>query len=172
MEDVEMNEYFDARIEDISIQRFEEIYDRHINMLHRVCLSYMKNTPDAEDIVSDVFVKLLNSGKTFQSMEHEKAWLLRTAINLCKDNLKHWWHNRANIDDYSSLESAVSYSGDETLKIVMGLPERYKAAIYLHYYEGYSSAEIAGILKKPQSTILNHLHEARKLLKEVLSDEE
>jgi RNA polymerase sigma-70 factor (ECF subfamily) len=157
---------------DVSTQPIEEIYERHIRMLHRVCFSYMKNTADTEDVVSDVFVKLIKSEMNFQNIEHEKAWLLRTAINLCKDNLKHWWRSRANIDDYDNLESEDPFYKDETLKTVMGLPERYKAAIYLHYYEGYSSAEIGEILKKPQSTVLYHLHKARKLLKEVLDNEE
>ena len=156
---------------DIPVQRIAEIYKRHVSMLHRVCFSYMKNSADTEDVVSEVFVKLIRSGMIFQSTEHEKAWLLRTAINLCKDNLKHWWYNRANIDDYDDLESKNPFMEDETLKIVMGLPERYKAVIYLHYYEGYSSAEIGKILRKPQSTVLYHMHIARKLLKEVLDNE-
>jgi len=157
--------------ESVMQQSIDEIYVRHVDMLYRVCFSYMKNSTDAEDIVSDVFVKLIKRGLNFQSVEHEKAWLIRVAINLCKDNLKHWWRNKANIDDYHDLESENQFTQDETLKIVMQLPERYKAVIYLHYYEGYTSQEIAGILKKPRSTVLYHLHMARKLMKEVLDDE-
>ena len=150
----------------------EEIYARHVIMLYRVCLSYVKNKADAEDIVADTFMKMLKPGVSFHSTEHEKAWLLRTAINLCKDNLKHWWRKREDIAAYSNLECENTIVADDTLRIVMELPERYKAAVYLYYYEGYSSSEVAEILRKPRSTILNHLHEARKLLKEVLSDEE
>jgi RNA polymerase sigma-70 factor (ECF subfamily) len=155
-----------------SAQDIEDAYSRHVNMLYRVCYSYMKNAADTEDIVSDVFLKLIQRSVGFESPEHEKAWLLRVAINLCKDNLKHWWRNRVSIDDYYDLESADQFNDDATLRVIMGLPERYKAVIYLHYYEGYSSPEIAKILKKPQSTILYHLHIARKLLKEVLENEE
>lgn len=161
-----------ARGRDEASQSFEEAYERHVDMLHRVCFSYMKKTADTEDAVSDVFVKLLNCGKRFQSSEHEKAWLLRTAINECKDRLKHWWNECASIDDYEILEADNPFHEDETLKAVLELPERYKAVIYLYYYEGYTSKEIAGILKKPQSTVLNHLHETRKLLKGVLENEE
>jgi len=151
---------------------YEDIYERRVSMLYRVCLSYVKNPSDAEDIVADVFVKLLKRGLEFKNSEHEKAWLLRTAINLCKDHLKHWWRGRESIDDHTELESEDQLYDDETLRVIMELPERYKAVIYLYYYEGYSSLEIAEILKKPRSTVLNHLHEARKLMKEVLSDEE
>ena len=153
-------------------QSFEEIYERRVSMLFRVCYSYVKNAVDAEDIVADTFVKMLQHSVVFRDSEHEKAWLLRTAINLCKDYHKHWWRRRESIDDHTDLESENPLYKDETLKIIMDLPERYKAVIYLYYYEGYSSAEIAEILKKPRSTVLNHMHEARKLLKEVLSDEE
>jgi len=153
------------------MSEFEATYERHVDMLFRVSFSYVKNRAEAEDIVADAFVKLLKSDICFESMEHEKAWLLRTTINLCKDRLKHWWNKRADIDDYQSLASAAQFEGDETLKAVMELPERYKAVIYLYYYEGYSSAEISEILEKPRSTILNHLSEARKLLRGVLEDE-
>jgi RNA polymerase sigma-70 factor (ECF subfamily) len=53
----------------------------------------------------------------------------------------------------------------------MDLPHKYKSVVYLYYYEGYSSVEIAEILHKPQSTIRNHLHEARAILKERLGDD-
>jgi len=152
------------------IKSFDDTYETYVGMLHRVCFSYMKNQAEAEDVVADVFVKLLERGIVFESTEHEKAWLLRTSINLCKDRLKHWFRKRADIDDYSYLENPESSDG-ETLKAIMELPERYKAVIYLYYYEGYSSTEIAEILKKPRSTVLNHLSEARKALKGVLEDE-
>ena len=161
-----------ARGKEQTAQCFEKSYEKHVAMLYRVCFAYMKNKADTEDVVADVFVKLLKGGKSFQSDEHEKAWLLRTAVNQCKDRLKHWWNTCENIDNYKFLEDSRKAGGDDTLDAVMGLPERYKAVIYLYYYEGYSSAEIAEILRKPQSTILNHLHEARKYLKGVLGSEE
>jgi len=162
-----------SKDEEVSFsQNIGEIYERTVSMIYRVVFSYMKNAPDTDDIVSEVFLRLLKTKICFQNTEHEKAWLLRTAINLCKDNLKHWRRKNENIDDYENLESKNPFEIDETLKIVMNLPERYKDAIYLYYYEGYSTEEIARILKKPHSTVRNHLHEARKLLKEVLENEE
>ena len=162
-----------SKDEEVSFsQNIGEIYERTVSMIYRVVFSYMKNAPDTDDIVSEVFLRLLKTKICFQNTEHEKAWLLRTAINLCKDNLKHWRRKNENIDDYENLESKNPFEIDETLKIVMNLPERYKDAIYLYYYEGYSTEETARILKKPQSTVRNHLHEARKLLKEVLENEE
>jgi RNA polymerase sigma-70 factor (ECF subfamily) len=132
----------------------------------------LKNTADTEDATSDVFVKLMRKGAIFQNAEHEKAWLIRTAINTCKDHLGHWWRRRADIDDYEDLQADDPFHIDETLKAVMELPVRYKDVVYLYYYEGYTSEEIAGILKKPQSTVRGHLREARNLLKGVLENEE
>ena len=150
---------------------FENVYNSHVDMLCRVSYSYIKNTHDSDDIVVDVFLKLLEKRIEFKNAEHEKAWLLRTTVNLCKDRLKHWWRRRKDIDDYRNLAADNRFEDDEILKIVLDLPERYKAVIYLYYYEGYSSEEIADILKKPRSTVLNHLSEARNILKGVLEDE-
>ena len=111
-------------------------YDQYFEMVYRVSYSYLKNSTDAEDATADVFVKLLRRNKGFQSAEHEKAWLIRATISVAKDYLKHWWRNRANIDDYESLHGDDPYNIDETLKTVMELPTRYKDVIYLYYYGG------------------------------------
>ena len=167
-----MTESLTARSKDESTLNIEEIYTKYARMIFQISFSYMKNTADAEDIAADVFVKLISSKKKFQSEEHEKAWLLRAAINLCKNNLKHWRRKTVDINDINESENSTDFYINDTMKAVMDLPERYKAVIYLYYYEGYSTAEIAEILKKPHSTIRVHLHEARKILKEVLEDEE
>jgi RNA polymerase sigma-70 factor (ECF subfamily) len=125
----------------------------------------LKNQSDAEDATADAFAKLMGKKVAFQNAEHEKAWFIRTTINTCKDYLKRWWHGNANIDDYEFLQGKDPFQVDETLKSVMELPVRYKAVIYLYYYEGYTSGDISRILKKPHSTIRSHLREARNLLR-------
>ena len=131
--------------------RMEEIYKRHFDMVYRISFSYLKNPADAEDAVSEVFARLLRKEPVFADAEHEKAWLIRIAVNVCKDSLRHWWSRRATLGD--------------------GGP-RYKDVIYLYYYEGYSSREVAQILKRPHSTVRGQLREARERLKGVLEDEE
>jgi RNA polymerase sigma-70 factor (ECF subfamily) len=152
-----------------------EMYKRHVKTVYRVCFTYMKNETDTEDAVADTFVKMLASRKQFDNAEHEKAWLIRAAINVCKDNLKHWWRKRESLSDHSEALGAADGGGkaeilETVLETVLALPEKYKSVVYLYYYEGYNSAEIAAFLKKPQSTVRNHLHEARKQLKERLGD--
>ena len=67
------------------------LYRRHVGMVYQICLMLLKNVPDAEDAVQTVFRKLLEYGRTLQGPEHEKAWLIVTARNECKNQLRHWW---------------------------------------------------------------------------------
>lgn len=164
-----MLKFLPARGKARPTKTFDEVYKQQFDMVYRVCFSYMKNASDAEDAVSQVFEKLLKKGISFKSDEHEKAWLLRTAINQCKDYLKSWRRSLANIDDYQNI--AYTTPDKELMNTVLKLPEHYKDVIYLYYYEGYSTAEVAQILKKPQSTIRRHMSEARNLLKGVLENE-
>ena len=146
-----------------------ELYERHKLMVYRVCFAFMKNTADTEDAVQDTFYQLIRKAPSFENGEHEKAWLLRTAGNLCKNSLRHWWRKRETLECREGPPENEKYPEiDETLNAVLELPDRYKTAVYLYYYEGYSSVEIASILGKPRSTIRNHLHEARGLLREKL----
>lgn len=150
-----------------------DLYTRHSNMLYRVCYSYMKNASDTENAVQDTFIRLIEKGPRFESEEHEKAWLIRTATNICKNTLKHWWRKNSNIDDLQDVEgpdNTDKIGADEVLRAVMDLPDKYKTVVYLYYYEGYTSVKIADMLNKPQSTIRNYLHEARLILRERLDD--
>jgi len=130
----------------------------------------MKSSQDAEDMVQDTFVKLINSGKQFESPEHEKAWLIVTASNLCKSELR---RHRRREEDISEYQDLASEDGEhsETMDAIMALPAEYKAAVYMYYYEGYSTAEIAKMLSKSEGTVRSLLHRARKRLKKMLGGE-
>lgn len=145
-----------------------EIYKRQMKTVYRVCFAYMKNPSDTEDAVQDTFYKMIKSGVVFESEEHEKAWLIRTATNVCKNSVKHWFRKRVNLVDYENLLSTKNIEIDYTFEVVMELPDKYKTVVYLYYYEGYTTPEISNILQKPQSTIRNYLYEARGILKEKL----
>ena len=146
---------------------FEEFYERNYKMVYRICFTYMKNRPEAEDCTEDVFVKVLTGSFTFNDETHEKKWLTVTAINLCKDRLKHWFRRKVSpIDeDFNEPEGESLPEPDETLDAVMRLPTKYKDVLYLHYYMDYKTDEIAEMLHKPPSTVRSHLSEARALLR-------
>jgi len=150
----------------------ESIYRKNVSTVYRVCFTYMKTEADTEDAVSDTFIKLMKSTPTFKSDEHEKAWLIRTAANVCKDSLKQHRRKNENIDDYKEkLSTNFSFEVDNLIFELKKLPDKYKACVYLHYFEGYSSVEIAKMLKKTDSTVRYFLAQARKLLKERLGED-
>ena len=150
---------------------FKEIYERNIDMVYRICSIYLKgNKANTEDAVQNTFFKLLKSEKVFESIEHEKAWLITVASNICKNMVSHWWNKKVPIDDIDIKDE--SGSDDEILKLLYMLPDKYKKVIYLHYYEGYSGVEISNLLGIKENTIYSYLHVGREKLKDILKEEE
>ncbi|MCL1831628.1 MAG: sigma-70 family RNA polymerase sigma factor [Oscillospiraceae bacterium] len=144
------------------------IYERQVDTVYRVCLSYAKTKADTEDCVSDTFVKLLRARPRFKDIEHEKAWLIRVAINVCKDYLK-----RPSVLMYEDLgdlaaESPDSFERSDVLDAVRNLPEELRAVLYLYFYEGYKFHEIAEIVGVSESTVRRHMDKAKGLLKSAL----
>lgn len=146
-------------------EELARIYDRHVKTVYRVCFMFMKNQADTEDMVQNTFLRLMRDDTVFQDEEHEKAWLIRTATNLCKDHFRHWWSKTVSLDQAAGAAVEQTFETDGNLEKVLALPSKYKTPVYLYYYEGYSTAEIAGILGKNQSTVRSWLSKGRKLLK-------
>lgn len=138
----------------------------------RAAFSICRNPEDAKDIVQDTFLKYFESNRQFESEEHIKAWLLKTAINKSKNTLRTFWHrNRSTFEDYMDQLPFQEPEDQEMLETVMSLPEAYRIVIYLYYYEDYSVKEIAKVLGKPENTIKSHLYRARKTLKDILKED-
>lgn len=146
---------------------FVEVYSRQVDTVYRVCYSYMKNRADTEDLVQETFLKLLSSQKRFENERHEKAWLIVTASNLCKDTLKKWWRKNENIDDFLDI-AADDPQEDGILDVILRLPDDYKDAVYMYYYEGYTTVEIAQHLHCPEATVRSRLMRAKKKLQVML----
>ena len=143
----------------------EEIYRRNFKLVYQICLVMLKNVPDAEDAAQTVFRRVMERGQSFRDPEHEKAWLIVTARNECRDQLKHWW--RRNREDESVLDTlAWEEPGDGLVwEQVAALPEQHRLVLLLHYYQGYTTDEIAKILGDNPSTVRSRLVQARKKLK-------
>lgn len=141
-------------------------------MVLRISYTYLGNKADAEDIVQDVFLQIVDKKPDFNDETHEKAWLVRTTINMCKNKLNLFWNkNKVSIDDIA--ESAVydEYNTDsEVLKAVMSLPPKYRIVIYMYYYEGYSAAEISKITAQKDSTVRSLLRRAKDKLRNILKE--
>lgn len=150
-------------------KEFETLYNQYIDMIYRLCFSFLKNREDTEDAVQTVFVKYLKKKKRLVNENHEKAWFIVTASNVCKDMLRQSWrkHDRS-MERYDEIAVRKDAADHEMEMAVMSLPDKYKTVVYLYYYEGYQTKEIAEILHKPASTIRNYLTEARRHLKKIL----
>lgn len=151
----------------------EEIYERHVDTVYRVCFLYFKGRiADVEDAVQTTFLKTLRKTKKFQNIDHEKAWLIVTASNVCKDMISSLWKKRVILNDKLLDNQTTTIDIDHTIESIMALPDKFKTSIYLFYYEGYSCKEIASMLGKNETSIWSYLHKGRKMLREMLGEEE
>lgn len=144
------------------------VFFRHVKTVYRLCYSYFGSPHDAEDATQAVFLKLVAKPQAFESVEHEKAWLLTVAANHCKDVLKSAARTRAADMPSDVLDPHASAESSDLLEAVLALPAQYKDCVYLHYYEGYKTDEIAQMTDSPPSTVRNRLRDARALLKAAL----
>ena len=144
------------------------IYNRHIDTVYRLCYSFMKNPADAEDMAQETFLKLMTEEKSFENERHEKAWLIVTASNLCRDSLKKWWRRHENIEDHLDLGCEQSFGDPTIMSAILSLKPEYKTAVYMYYYEGYTTAEIAGHFSCPEATVRSRLSRARAQLRTLL----
>ena len=148
---------------DVLISRFETAYSAYGATVYRLAMVYLGRPADAEDVTQEVFLRLLYKAPAFADGEHEKRWLLRVTANLCRDQLKGFWRRRTGALDQ---DHPLPEGPDRTLvEAILALPETYKGPIHLHYYEGYSVAEVAEILKLSQSAVKMRLKRGRDLLK-------
>ena len=143
--------------------------EQYADMIRRICMIHLKNYHDAEDIFQTVFLKYVFSSVVFENEQHEKAWLIRVTVNACRDLLRNVFRSRtvplnALVDQSQELPPEHS----EVLEAVLSLPEKYRDAVYLFYYEEYSAAEIARLLGKNVNTVYTLLTRAKKMLRERL----
>jgi len=148
-------------------EQFVEVYSRQVDTVYRVCYSFMKNKADTEDMVQETFLRLVSTKKRFENERHERAWLIVTASNLCKDSLKKWWRKNENIEDFLDIAEEPKQE-DSILDIILQLPEDYKDAVYMYYYEGYTTVEIASHLGCPEATVRSRLMRARNKLQTMM----
>lgn len=154
---------------DRPVDWMEEAVRRHEDRLFRTALAIMGGKAEAEDVVQDVFVKLLEKQPHFESPEHETAWLIRVTVNLCKSRLRSPWRKKTVplLDTYPAQTDEQLH----VLETVASLPSKYRIVIHLFYYEGYSTKEMAEITRQKESTVREQLTRARRLLKDFLKGE-
>lgn len=153
---------------DESVRRAVTAYSR---MLLRLAMTRLPSSADAEDVVQEVFLKLLTARPQFRDAEHEKAWLIRATLHRACDMARS--AERRNLP----LEAAEAVPGRElpepspVLSAVRALPAKYSAVIHLYYYEGYSIKEISQLLRLPVPTVGTRLSRGRERLRELLKED-
>lgn len=153
-------------------EQFTRMARKYMDTVYRVALNYLRSPDAADDITQEVFLRLLRSETTFESEEHVRNWLIRVTINECKRDFASRWRKVEPLDVYANELTFTSEENSEIYQTVMSLPRKYRVVIHLHYYEGYSTAEIAQILRLKQSTVCTQLERGRKLLKDMLLEAE
>ena len=147
---------------------FENTYAAYGVKLYRFCLVQLKNAADAEDAVQEVFIRRLYNAPAFGSADHERNWLYRVAVNLCRDRLR----EKRRLDlPLDSAEAVSRQEAEPLLDLVAALPDKLRIALHLHYYEGYGVKEVAKILGTTESAVKMRLNRGRALLRGALEDE-
>ena len=150
----------------------KRLVNLYADMILRISWQYLKQTCDAEDICQTVFLKYLSSNPVFDSMEHEKAWIIRTTINACKDHLKSAFFRRTVALDDAAQIAAPAVPDTWLLDAMKELPEKYRICLYLYYYEEYSAREIAQVMGVSESAVGQYLARGRRKLRTIITDEE
>ena len=147
----------------------ERLLDRYGQSVLRLSYAYLHNMSDAEEILQDTLVQFLKTSPVFDSPDHEKAWLLRVASNLCKNRLIYDRRRRADpLSETLAQEDRPDLSF--VWEAVKALPVHQREVVHLFYHEGFATAEIARIVGRKESTVRSDLHRARLRLKEILKE--
>lgn len=143
--------------------------ERYADTVRRLCAVHLKNDADTEDIFQTVFLKYVLSSDSFESEEHEKAWLIRVTVNACKDLLRDFFRRHTvSLDEVMERPAGLAPDYQDVWEAVFALPQKYRVVVYLHYFEDYTAPQISQILGKNVNTIYTLLTRSRQMLRERL----
>lgn len=143
------------------------IVEAYSDLLLRIAVNRVRSISEGEDIVQSVFVKLLTAQPKFADFEHERKWLIRTTVNLCKDYRKSATRRECEVLD-ENLAGEMPAESTEVLDALYQLPENDRYAIFLYYYERMTIREIADVTSEHEGTIASRLSRGRKKLRSIL----
>ncbi len=152
---------------------YGQLYESYATDVLRMCYFYLADRQKAEDVVQDVFVRLMTTNPVLQPGK-EKSWLLKVAMNRCRDLWRGAWLKRVVLGSpvFELIPAADEYAQigekQEMMNAINHLPAMFKEVILLHYYQGYGISEISDMMGLPEGTISSRLSRARKKLEELL----
>ncbi len=138
----------------------------------RFAVCCTQNRAEAEDIVQDVLLMLHTAPRQFESDEHMKAWLLRAIRDRAKNyHLRLRRKSAAELTDSNTASAWHDFTEEYALReLVFSLPAKQSTVLYLYYYEGYRTTEIAAMLGEKENTVRTWLKRGRKRLQLELED--
>ena len=152
--------------------RLTLLMEQYGEALLRMCYVYLRDSTLAEDAVQDTFIKAFKALGAFRGDCSEKAWLMRIAINTCKDMRRSAWHRyvdrRVTLENVPAPSFMPTMEQSELVVEIMKLPKKYMEVVLLYYYQGMTTIEIGIILKIPNQTVSSRLRRARGKLKMAL----
>lgn len=153
-------------------ERAEYLVERYADLLLRIGRTWLGDLDDAQDVCQTVLIRLLEDPRDFQDKGQERAWIIRLAVNECKNWRKSaWLRHRAPLDEGLCLEVELPEAGG-LLEQVQALPAKYREVIFLRYYVGYEVREIAELLGRSPALISTWLKRAKEKLKIMLGGTE
>lgn len=157
----------------IAQQHFRSCFELYSKTVYAVAFSIMKNSADANDIMQDVFLKFYQNMDKLTDDAHIRPWLITVTVNTCRNTLRSGWFSKTTARDVSEEGTYNEDFGEKSdlFYAVMKLPEKERVPLHLFYYEGFSTAEIAGLLKMKESTVRVRIMRGREKLKKLLKEE-
>lgn len=142
------------------------LVETYSDQLLRLGYSLLNSIPDAQDVCQEVLLKRLAHGDSFESPEHERAWLIRVTVNQCK-NLRRSLFRRSAVSLEDAPEPAGEFRPEEggVLEEIQRLPTRDRQVLVLYYYEGYDTGEIGALLGLRPDAVRARMKRARDRLK-------
>ena len=136
--------------------------------VYRLAYARTGSHADAEDIMQDVFLRLLTKAPAFTGDDHAKAWLLKVTANRSADLFRSPWQKKVPLEEAAELPAPEEPAPGETLEAVLALPAKLRVVVHLFYYEELSVAEIARLLNLRESAVKTRLFRARDRLRQSL----
>jgi len=150
----------------------EEIYRRNVDRVYRIAYLRLGNRADAEDAAQNVFTRFMRSPRAFRDAEHEKAYFITAARNESVSILRSPWHaRRQDFEDLPEVGAEDPQNDGTVIRALCRLSRTHREVLYLFYFEGYSSREIASMIGRSESAVRSRLQAARDRLKPILQTE-
>lgn len=148
----------------------EELVKKYSSTVYRIAYSITSNESDADDVFQNVFLAYIKKRPKFKDENHEKAWFIRVSVNQSKNYITQAWYKNTD-----SIDDNIVATNNDTLDLdfaIRQLSPQNRTIIYLYYYEGYKTDEIAKLLKMKSSTVRSNLSRSREKLKTILEKED